>query len=217
MPKPPTRRRPARADFLECLENRLLMARLTGIDVSSFQGTMNWNTAVSQGIKFAFIRGSRSDTLPDPQLANNMNPSTGAKAKGLVVGVYHRILPFGNTGDVRQDTGESTDANYVQPETDAQNYWNSAGQYMNAGYMRPVIDVENGVGLNTTPHVNAGGTPTPTTNLSQWVTRFLTKLKQLYSAARRSRRRSIPATIAPTSTPPFKPRCRTCGLPTGRW
>jgi GH25 family lysozyme M1 (1,4-beta-N-acetylmuramidase) len=168
--------------MVDPLEARLFMARLTGIDVSHFQGTMNWNTAVSQGISFAIIRASRSDTLPDTQLAANMNASTGAKAKGLVVGVYHRILPFGNTSDIRQDSGEGTDANYIEPETDAQNYYNSGKNYMGKGYIRPVVDVENGANLNTTPHVNAGGTPTATTNLSQWVTRFVTKLKQLWSA-----------------------------------
>src|SRR5688500_7953081 len=131
--KPRTRHRPVRADFLECLENRLLMARLTGIDVSQFQGTMNWDTAVSQGIKFAFIRGSRTDTVPDTRLSANMHPTSGAKAKGLVVGVYHRALPFGNTEDIRQDAGEPTDANYVEPEVDAQNYWNAAGAYMGPG------------------------------------------------------------------------------------
>ena len=173
-----TRRHPVRAAAVETLETRLLMARLTGIDVSHFQGTMNWNTAASQGIKFAFIRASRTDTLPDNQLANNMHPTTGAKAKGLVVGVYHRILPFGNTADTRG----TNDANYVEPETDATNYYNSGANYMGNGYMRPVVDVENGATLNTTPHVNPGGVPTPTTNLSQWVARFVTKLKQLWAA-----------------------------------
>src|SRR5688572_28512322 len=170
------RRRTRRADFLECLENRLLMARLTGIDVSHFQGTMNWTTARNQGLSFAFIRASRSDTLPDTQLANNMHPTSGAKAKGLIVGVYHRALPFGNVNDTRQDPGEPTDANYIEPEVDAQRFFNHGGPYMTAGYIRPVIDVEDGAILNTAPHVNADNT---TTNLSQWVVRWVTKLKQL--------------------------------------
>ena len=147
---------------VEQLEKRMMMARLTGIDVSHFQGTMNWNTAVSKGISFAMIRGSRTDTLPDTQLANNMNATTGAKAKGLIVGVYHRILPFSNTND---------NGAFVDPIVDAQNFYNSAGSYMGTGYIRPIIDVENGASLNTTP-VNGY-------TLKTWVLAWVNKLKTL--------------------------------------
>ncbi|MEA2710136.1 MAG: lysozyme [Phycisphaerales bacterium] len=159
-PQTPTRK--ARAALVEPLETRLLMARLTGIDVSQFQGTMNWTTAASKGISFAFIRASRGDTVPDTQLANNMNPTTGARAKGIAVGVYHRILPFSNTGD----TGA-----FVDPIVEADKFISAGGAYMGNGYMRPVIDVENGAALNTTP-VNGY-------NLSTYVLAFVNRVQSV--------------------------------------
>ena len=157
-----TPQRPRRADFVEKLEDRLFLARLTGIDVSHFQGTMNWNTAVSRGLSFAFIRASRGDTVPDTQLANNMHPTNGAKAKGLVVGVYHRILPYSNTAD---------SGAWVDPIVEANKFLTAGGNYMGPGYMRPVVDVENGSKMNTTP-VNGY-------NLSTWVLAFVNRIKEV--------------------------------------
>ena len=141
----------------------MLLARLTGIDVSQFQGTMNWNTAVSRGISFAFIRASRGDTVPDTQLANNMHPTNGAKAKGLVVGVYHRILPFSNVND----TGA-----YVDPVVEANKFLTAGGNYMGNGYIRPVVDVENGRNLNGSA-AHGGHT------LSTWVLAFVNRIKEV--------------------------------------
>ncbi|HYO10798.1 MAG TPA: GH25 family lysozyme [Tepidisphaeraceae bacterium] len=157
--RPARARAVAAAALVESLEGRLLCARLTGIDVSTFQGNMNWATAKAAGISFAFIRASRTDTLPDPKLAQNM---TGSAAQGIVTGVYHRILPFSNTAD----TGA-----FVDPIDDADNFIASGGAYMGSGYMRPVVDVENGAKLNTTP-VNGY-------NLSTWTLAFVNRIKEI--------------------------------------
>lgn len=63
----------------------------TGIDVSKFQGDIDWETVASQGIAFAFIRvgnrgyGSEGTLNTDGMYLQNIE---GAKAAGIDVGVY---------------------------------------------------------------------------------------------------------------------------------
>ena len=61
-----------------------------GVDVSKYQGTINWAQAKAQGVEFAIIRvgyrGSSSGTLnEDPNYVRNIE---GALAQGIPVGVY---------------------------------------------------------------------------------------------------------------------------------
>ena len=55
-----------------------------GIDVSHYQGAINWTAVANSGIKFAFVRVGTSNTI-DTQYINNLK---GAAAAGLRVGVY---------------------------------------------------------------------------------------------------------------------------------
>lgn len=144
--------------FVEPLEQRLLM-RVLGVDVSQFQGSMDWSDTWNQGGRFAFIRASRSDTVPDSQV-NNFVPA--AKSQGLLVGVYHRALPFSNTAD----TGAFRD-----PIVDADAFIAAGGAYMGDGFMRPVLDIENGASLRDNP-VNGY-------NLSQWAVAFINRIKEV--------------------------------------
>ena len=64
---------------------------LRGIDVSSHNGTIDWNAVAAQGIEFAFIRigfrgyGSTGSMNADTSFEENY---AGARAAGLKVGVY---------------------------------------------------------------------------------------------------------------------------------
>lgn len=55
-----------------------------GIDVSEFQGSINWSAVKASGHQFAFIRVS-DGTYQDPSFASNW---AGAKAAGLIRGAY---------------------------------------------------------------------------------------------------------------------------------
>ena len=55
-----------------------------GIDVSEFQGTINWSAVKAAGKQFAFIRVS-DGTYQDPKFDSNW---AGAKAAGLIRGAY---------------------------------------------------------------------------------------------------------------------------------
>lgn len=64
---------------------------LNGVDVSYYQGTIDWNAAKADGIEFAFIRvgyrgyASAGNLRDDPKYVQNIQ---GALAAGIKVGVY---------------------------------------------------------------------------------------------------------------------------------
>ncbi|MBE9913362.1 glycoside hydrolase [Paenibacillus donghaensis] len=55
-----------------------------GIDVSHWQGAIDWPKVATSGISFAFIKATQNKI--DPQFLANVK---GAKAAGLMVGAYH--------------------------------------------------------------------------------------------------------------------------------
>lgn len=57
-----------------------------GIDVSKYNGNINWQAVANSGIKFAFVRVGNPLTGLDPKFVANMN---GASAAGLRTGVYY--------------------------------------------------------------------------------------------------------------------------------
>ncbi len=65
---------------------------LPGIDVSQYQGDINWSKVAASGIQFAFIRlGYTSQYDQSINLDSKFNANIeGAKAAGLKVGVYYR-------------------------------------------------------------------------------------------------------------------------------
>lgn len=81
-----------------------------GMDVSKWQGTMNFETARDAGAKFVFIKASEASGYRDPQFITNC---TKAKAAGLLVGAYHYFHAtkaqeqatnfMGAVGDVKLD------------------------------------------------------------------------------------------------------------------
>lgn len=138
-------------DF-EPLEARLFM-RVEGVDVSVFQGAINWSTLRSNNKEFAFVRSSRTTLDLDPNFHTNM---AGAKAAGVITGPYHRALPLGD-GDA---------GSYTDPVTDARRFYNAAKDYIKEGYLRPVLDAEDGQSMGKTA-------------LNQWWKDFIAEFKRL--------------------------------------
>jgi lysozyme len=64
--------------------------RLEGIDVSHWQGTINWTKVAAAGKTFAIIKASQDTTYVDPMYATN---HAAAKAAGLWTGAYHFAQP----------------------------------------------------------------------------------------------------------------------------
>jgi lysozyme len=61
-----------------------------GIDVSTYQGVVDWAKVRAAGIEFAFARVSDGTTYPDAQFARNW---PAMKAAGVVRGVYQYFRP----------------------------------------------------------------------------------------------------------------------------
>ena len=63
---------------------------LRGVDVSSYQGAINWSAVRASGITFAFAKSSEGSSLVDPYFARNW---AGMRAAGIVRGAYHFFHP----------------------------------------------------------------------------------------------------------------------------
>jgi len=64
-----------------------------GLDVSYYQGTINWSSVKSAGKQFVFIRVSDGTGFVDPNFGTYW---AGAKAVGLTVGAYQYFRPSGD-------------------------------------------------------------------------------------------------------------------------
>jgi lysozyme len=66
-----------------------------GIDVSHYQGTVDWQQVSAAGIQFAFAKATDGVTLADPEFATNW---AGMKAAGILRGAYHFFEPTDDAG-----------------------------------------------------------------------------------------------------------------------
>lgn len=97
-----------------------------GLDVSHYQGRVDWARVARQVYKFAFIKASEGTTLPDPEFSANWN---GAQAVGLLRGAYHYFEPGRNPEQ--------------QAEFFLNTVWPAGGQpLLEVGDLPPVLDVE---------------------------------------------------------------------------
>jgi GH25 family lysozyme M1 (1,4-beta-N-acetylmuramidase)/uncharacterized protein YgiM (DUF1202 family) len=101
-----------------------------GIDVSHWQGTIDWATVRAAGKRFVFIKASESTDFVDPNYVNNV---AGAKAAGLFVGAYHYADPDTTPGDGAAEADHYLDTAPLQ-----------------TGDLIPVLDLEVTGGLSAT-------------------------------------------------------------------
>jgi len=99
-----------------------------GIDVSHWQGTVDWFQVAAAGKRYAFIKASEDTDFVDSMYQTNR---FGAKSAGLYVGAYHFARPERTPGD---------------PEAEADNFIATAGWV--SGELLPVLDLEVTGGLN---------------------------------------------------------------------
>jgi len=103
--------------------------RLEGIDVSHWQGSIDWSKVRAAGKKFAFIKASEHTSFVDDKYQTNRS---NAKAAGLKVGAYHFARPDVGTTDAYAE------ADHFIETAD----WKS-------GELRPVLDLEDTGGLSS--------------------------------------------------------------------
>jgi Glycosyl hydrolases family 25 len=64
---------------------------LEGVDVSHYQGTVDWTQVVGAGKRFAIMQATVGETYVDPTYATN---HAGALAAGLPITAYHFAFPL---------------------------------------------------------------------------------------------------------------------------
>ncbi len=104
------------------------MARVLGIDVSRFQGTITWSSVKSSGIEFAWAQATRGAYLTNVNYVANMK---NGKAAGVIMGPYHYATPATNS-----------------PITEANYFWALAGPDILADgkTLMPMLDIEEFTG-----------------------------------------------------------------------
>ena len=100
-----------------------------GIDVSHWQGTIDWGKVRAAGKKFAFIKASEHTSFVDDKYQTNRSR---AKAAGVLVGAYHFARPNSGTTDAYAEADHFIEtADWV------------------SGELRPVLDLEDTGGLSS--------------------------------------------------------------------
>jgi GH25 family lysozyme M1 (1,4-beta-N-acetylmuramidase) len=66
-----------------------------GIDVSHYQGTINWSSVKAAGISFAYIKATEGTTYTDPLFSANYLHAYNAK---VIRGAYHFAQPGSSSG-----------------------------------------------------------------------------------------------------------------------
>ncbi|MFL5907791.1 MAG: glycoside hydrolase family 25 protein [Solirubrobacterales bacterium] len=113
--------------------------RAMGIDVSRFQGAIDWASVAGSGVRFAFVQASRGSGTDctvkpaqcgaDPYFAANR---AAAESVGIRVGAYHRAFATGGTtADARTDALAESDVFLLQVSS------------LHSGELVPVLDVES--------------------------------------------------------------------------
>jgi lysozyme len=101
-----------------------------GIDVSHWQGDINWGLVKNNDISFAYIKATEGTDYVDQKFSKNVRE---AKKAGILIGAYHFCTP----ADIKDSINE------------ANHYINIVNKYTNFDYLDlpPVIDIEKNNGL----------------------------------------------------------------------
>lgn len=77
--------------------NHLLASRypVQGVDVSHYQGTIDWSLLERQNVSFAFIKATEGRDFTDPQFQANLEQ---ARKTGIRIGAYH-YFTFTSSGE----------------------------------------------------------------------------------------------------------------------
>ncbi len=94
-----------------------------GIDVSHWQGSIDWSQVYGAGYTFAFTKATEGVGYTDDKFVYNTTHGTSA---GVLMGAYHFARPDLANGGVAE-------AQYFVDQTD---------DYLTSGHLRPVLDLE---------------------------------------------------------------------------
>ncbi len=81
---------------------------IPGIDVSHYQGTIDWQKVKAAGIRFVYLKATQGASFIDPMLFANY---IGAKAAGIPIGLYHVFVA--NNGHAQVSNWRKAQGLYV--------------------------------------------------------------------------------------------------------
>lgn len=116
-----------------------------GIDVSNYNGDINWKKVAAYGKRFAYVEATDGGGFANPLFQSQVS---GAKDAGLLVGAYHFARPYGSASD-QADTFLSTlhykaDDKTLPPELDLEVNPADGGCYgLSAGEMQDWVKAFN--------------------------------------------------------------------------
>lgn len=129
-----------------------LSQNILGIDVSKWQGDIDWELIHAQGKVFAYIKATEGMTYTDPFFIKNVE---GGIQAGVIVGAYHFARPDNNTA-----------------LEDANNYLSQAHVCVGSNFLPPALDLEN-------PNSSTNITNLFTSKeLSEWVQEWCEKVEE---------------------------------------
>ena len=79
------------------------MTKILGVDISEWNGAVNFNALKAGGVRFVIIRDGYGTSHKDTQFENNIK---GALAAGMKIGIYHFSYAL-------SESGAKNEANYV--------------------------------------------------------------------------------------------------------
>ena len=135
---------------------------ILGVDVSHYQsdapyGSINWGMVHTAGKKFAWSKSTEGTTYTDPAFITNMVNGHG---NGVVMGAYHFARPETNSA--------VSEANY---------FLSVASPYIGAGYLPPVLDLED------PPSGGALSASFTSSALTTWVQTWMTTVQNATGVA----------------------------------
>jgi len=82
---------------------------LNGVDVSRYQGKIDWPKVKASGVSFAFIKASEGITIKDPNYATNI---AGALDEGIACAAYHFFHPGDDVSEQITNFLDSVNGNW---------------------------------------------------------------------------------------------------------
>lgn len=136
-----------------------------GLDVSSWQGSVNWSSVKANGARFAYVKATEGTSYVNSQFGPQY---TGASSVGLLRGAYHFGRPDVSGGAAQ-----------------AQFFVNNGGGWSADGItMPPVLDIEDNpyAGLNRCYGATPGQLATWVRDFTQTVYRMTNKQAMIYTS-----------------------------------
>lgn len=100
-----------------------------GVDVSSWQTTVEWDTLHNSGVRFAMVKAAQGKYLQDPICPTHLK---NARATGMITGVYHWMDPVNKPEDQLTNLSsrlEGLDFDFLA--LDVEQYWSDWVEWKN--------------------------------------------------------------------------------------